>query len=190
MPPRITHKNKGFLPPAAKSTLMTTRLRLTRLELLAMVLGAFMGLVASAPLLWLTAEAHRTGNLGLSRAAQFYVWELTIMWLGGQLTGGLIAAALSRRLSPGSAMAAADNGKGPWTQHLLHLALGTIIIMILAPAPAALVLALIARQADALVEFYLVGGGLIGWQAGVITFVFLYTFKTVEHLSAQRSPSA
>ncbi|MEN6304044.1 MAG: hypothetical protein ABFD96_15035 [Armatimonadia bacterium] len=161
-------------------------LRLAHLELVATGLGAAMGLVAAAPLVWLTVEAQRTGNFGLSRTATFYLWELGALWLGGALTGGWLAALLSRALlreplGAGAADCPAGGGQPvPLARRLLHLVLGTIIIIILAPAPAALVLAFAYRQVAALVDFYLIGGGLIGWQSGVIAFVFLYTFEALE----------
>jgi len=161
-------------------------MRLAHLEFVATGLGAAMGLVAAAPLVWLTVEAQRTGNFGLSRTATFYLWELGALWLGGALTGGWLAALLSRALlrEPLGGRAAdgsADSAQPvPLARRLLHLVLGTIIIIILAPAPAALVLAFAYRQVAALVDFYLIGGGLIGWQSGVIAFVFLYTFEVLE----------
>jgi hypothetical protein len=144
---------------------------LTRLDLLGITLGAILGLVAAGPLVWLSAEAHRTGNVELSRAASLFPRQLLLVWLSSALCGGLLAAALSRL-----------SGRGPrgLAGHLLRLAGGIAMIVLLSPLPAALIAMVVLRSAAAFTAYYVVSGGLIGWQSGVVSFVFLYTFRAVE----------
>lgn len=150
--------------------------RPSRLDLAGAAVGAATGLIAAAPLLWLAAEAHRTGDLTISPSAGFRPLELLVMWAVGALLGGYLAALLTRsfmRLQPFS---------GPhWGQYVLHLLGGASIIIIAAPALPAALLALIATQSRFL-ELYLIAGGLVGWQSGVITLVFLYTFRMLERI--------
>jgi hypothetical protein len=145
--------------------------RLTRLDALGIGLGAALGLMAAAPLLWLSAEAHRTDNPELSRAASLFPRQLLGVWLCSAVVGGLLAAALSRLTGGGAAGMA---------RHLLRLLGGIAAIVLLAPLPAALIATLALRSAEAFTAYYLISGGLIGWQSGVVSFVFLYTFRAAE----------
>ncbi|MHB8994053.1 MAG: hypothetical protein ACYC63_02265 [Armatimonadota bacterium] len=150
--------------------------RPSRLDLAGAAVGALTGLIAAAPLLWLAAEAHRTGDLTMSPAADFRPLELLAMWAVGSLLGGWLAALLTRafmRLQP--------LPRPRWGQYVLHLCGGASIIIIVAPALPAALLALVATQSHFL-EFYLIAGGLVGWQSGVITLVFLYTFRMLERI--------
>ena len=136
-----------------------------------MSLGAALGLVAAGPLVWLSAEAHRTGNAELSPAASLFPRQLLLVWLSSAVVGGLLAAALSRLA-----------GREPrgMARHLLRLLGGIAMIVLLAPLPAALIATLALRSAETFYAYYVVSGGLIGWQSGVVGFVFLYTFRAVE----------
>jgi hypothetical protein len=150
--------------------------RLSRLDLAGAAVGAVTGLIAAAPLLWLAAEAHRVGDFGLSPAASFRPPELLMMWAAGALLGGYLAALLTKafmRLQP--------LPKPHWGQYVLHLFSGASIIIIVAPALPAALLALLNAQSHFL-ELYLIAGGLVGWQSGVITLVFLYTFRMLERI--------
>jgi hypothetical protein len=152
---------------------------LSGVETVGVLLGGAMGLIAAAPLLWLAAEAGRTGNPELHGAARFSLLQLGLLWFSGAVFGGYLAAYLARRLGP--LLVAAGRR---WARHLAHLLGGALLIALLAPAPAAALLALAAGGLTRLPEFYLVGGGLVAWQSGVIAFVFLYTFRTMERLRA------
>ncbi|MGE5530924.1 MAG: hypothetical protein ACM3VW_02245 [Bacteroidota bacterium] len=150
--------------------------RLSWLEIAGAAVGAVTGLIAAAPLLWLASEAHRTGDFSISPAASFKPVELLVMWATGALLGGYLAALLTRafmRLQP--------LPKPHWGQYALHLFGGASIIIIVAPALPAALLALVGAQSHFL-ELYLIAGGLVGWQSGVITLVFLYTFRMLERI--------
>jgi hypothetical protein len=150
--------------------------RLSWLEIAGAAVGAVTGLIAAAPLLWLASEAHRTGDVGISPAASFRPVELLVMWAVGALLGGYLAALLSRafmRLQPLARL--------NWSQYALHLFGGASIIIILAPALPAALLALTGTQ-NHFLELYLIAGGLVGWQSGVIALVFLYTFRMLERI--------
>jgi hypothetical protein len=151
--------------------------RLTRLELVGGAVGAGTGLIAAAPLLWLAAEAHRVNDAGLSPAARFRPWELLVLWGAGALIGAALAAWLTRafvRLS--------DVQRLHWGQHLLHLFAGAVLIIVVAPALPGLLLARLTPGGNDFLACYLVGGTLVGWQSGVIAYVFLYTFRMLDHL--------
>jgi len=144
---------------------------LTRLDALGISLGAALGLAAASPLVWLSAEAHRTGNAELSPAAALYPRALLLVWLSSAVFGGLLAAALSQ-------WATGEDG-GLW-RHAGRLAGGIALIAVLAPLPAGVVAAVALRSATAFMTYYAISGGLIGWQSGVVSFVFLYTFRVME----------
>lgn len=146
--------------------------KLGRLEQVALLLGAVIGLVAAAPLVWLSAEAHRTGHSEFTAAAGLYPTELLLVWLAGAGVGGLLAAQLVRRF------AAADTPPAV-PGHVLRLLGGILVVTILSPLPLALVAMLITRHPQTFSLYYLSSGGLIGWQPGVISFVFLYTFRAL-----------
>lgn len=152
--------------------------RLSGLEILGVLLGAGTGLVSAAPLLWLALEAEQLGNVPLLSTAGFQSWELLVLWAGSALVGGYLAANLTRYLSALNNVAAYR-----WVQYLLHLCVGVVIIMLLAPLPVAL---LLGPWLGGIVQSYVVGGGLVGWQSGVIAFVFLYTFRTLEQIRHTR----
>jgi hypothetical protein len=152
--------------------------QLTRLEQVALLLGALIGLGAAAPLLWLSAEALRTGHTELTAASHLYPRALLLVWLFGALLGGLLAAQLARRLS-------GPEGSISAVGHLGRLVAGTVAVAVLAPLPLALVALAITGHAATFGLYYVASGGLVGWQPGVISFVFLYTFQVLE----QRRPS-
>ena len=150
--------------------------RLSRLDLAGAAVGAVTGLIAAAPLLWLASEAHRTGDVAISPAAGFKPVQLLVMWAVGALLGGYLAALLTRafmRLQPFP--------RPNWGQYVLHLFSGASLIVILAPALPAALLALVGSQSRFL-ELYLIAGGLVGWQSGVIALVFLYTFRMLDRI--------
>lgn len=149
--------------------------KLGGLERVALMLGAAVGLAAAAPMLWLSAEAQRTGQTELTAAAALRPGELLLVWLAGSVFGGVIAALLVRHLR--------GRGKG-LMRHLLYLALGIGVLVLLAPLPLALVVLAVTRQPDEFTLYYISCGGLIGWQPGVISFVFLYTFRALEQRRA------
>lgn len=153
--------------------------RLSRLEFAGAAVGAVTGLIAAAPLLWLAVEAHRTGDVSLSPAARFQPWELVVIWAGGALVGGYLAALLARLLLR---VQETSNQPLKWSHHVLHLLVGAIVIMLVAAAPAAGLLALLNPHPGAFFALYLVAGGLVGWQSGVIALVFLYTFQTLDQI--------
>jgi hypothetical protein len=161
--------------------------RLSRLELAGALVGAATGLIAAAPLLWLAVEAHRTDDVSLSAAARFQPWELIVIWGGGAIVGGYLAALLTRLL-----LRVQEASVRPlrWSQHVLHLLAGAVAIMLVAAAPAAGLLALLNPHPGAFIALYLVAGGLVGWQSGVIALVFLYTFQTLDQIrrNKERNP--
>lgn len=177
---------EGVLPHVVEQTAMDAPhgnskpwWRLSRLETAGAAVGAATGLIAVAPLLWLASEAHRTGDVSLSPAARFQPWELIVVWAGGALVGGYLAALLTRLLLR---VQEAHTRPLKWPQHLLHLLVGTIITMLVAAAPAAGLLALLNPHPGAFFALYLIAGGLVGWQSGVIALVFLYTFQTLDQI--------
>lgn len=147
--------------------------RLGRLEQTALILGAVIGLMAAAPLLWLSSEAHRTHHSELSAAEALYPRELLLVWLAGALVGGMLAAQLARHFTGAGRMPAVPG-------HLARLLGGIIVIALVSPLPLAVIATAISRQPHAFVLYYISSGGLIGWQPGVISFVFLYTFRALE----------
>lgn len=149
--------------------------KLGGLERVALMLGAAVGLAAAAPMLWLSAEAHRTGHAELTPAAALRPVELLLVWLAGSVFGGIIAALLVRYFR--------GRAKG-LLRHLLYLSMGVAAVVVLAPLPLALVILLITRQPGEFTLYYISSGGLIGWQPGVISFVFLYTFRVLEQRRA------
>ena len=157
---------------------------LTRLELVGGAVGAGTGLIAAAPLLWLAVEAHRVHNVGLSPAARFRPWELLVLWGAGALIGALVAAWLTRAF-----LRLNDVQRLHWAQHLLHLFAGAIVIIIAAPALPALLLAWLVPGNNDFLAFYLVGGTLVGWQSGVIAYVFLYTFRMLDAIRSAKEHS-
>lgn len=158
--------------------------RLSRLECWGCLVGAVTGLIAAAPLLWLAAEAHRIGHAELIRAARFQPWELVGLWFGGMLVGSLLAVHLARGLLRVQGLQPVH-----WPQHLLHLFLGAVIIMVVAAVPAALLLGLLQGPRSFL-DLYLIGGGLVGWQSGVIAYVFLYTFNMLDQVRRHKEQPA
>ena len=147
--------------------------RLRRLEQVALALGAVIGLGACAPLVWLSAEAQRTGHTELTAASHLYPGELLLVWLCGALVGGIVAAQLARRLRSSAATASV-------AVHLLRLAGGVALSALLGPLPLALIAMAVTRQPATFSLYYLSSGGLVGWQPGGISFVFLYTFRALE----------
>ena len=153
--------------------------RLSRLEFVGAAVGAATGLIAAAPLLWLAFEAHRTGDISLSPAGRFQPWELLVTWAVSAVVGGYGAALFTRLLLR---VDEATNRPVRWPRYLLHLVAGTLLIMLIAPAPSAALLSHFTPYPGAFFELYLVAGALVGWQSGVIALVFLYTFQTLNHL--------
>jgi hypothetical protein len=148
--------------------------RLGRLEIIALAIGAGIGLMAAAPLLWLSSEAQRTGHSDLGAAATLSPAQLLLVWLIGTVVGGWLAAGLVRRM-----LGAADV-RGGLARHLVQLAVGVILIVLLSPLPLALAAVVGSRQPHVFHLYYISSGGLVGWQPGVISFVFLYTFRVLE----------
>jgi len=148
--------------------------KLQRLEQVALLLGALISLGAAAPLVWLSAEAQRIGHMELTAASHLYPRALLLVWLGGAVVGGLLAATTARRLSHGPA------DRRRLLGHALALAGGAAFIALLAPLPVALVALAVTRQPDTFSLYYVSSGGAVGWQPGVIGFVFLYTFRVLE----------
>lgn len=147
--------------------------KLGRLELVALALGAVVGLAAAAPLVWLSAEALRTGHTELTAASHLYPGELLVVWLCGALIGGVLAAHAVRRMTRGAAVVSP-------AAHVLRLVAGSVVVALLSPLPPALVALALTRQAATFSLYYVSTGGLVGWQPGVISFVFLYTFRVLE----------
>ena len=152
--------------------------RLTKVEMVGVLLGAVMGLAATAPLLWLAAEARRISHPEITPAARFLPGELLLLWLGGSVIGGYLAAHLSRPLRD-LPEAALRRGRLSLLWRLLG---GCLLLVLVAPAPMAIVLGLIKGGPRAIPGVYLVGGALVGWEPAVIAFVFLYTFRLLERL--------
>ncbi|MBU0609793.1 MAG: hypothetical protein KKI08_18050 [Armatimonadetes bacterium] len=148
--------------------------KLQRLEQVALLLGALISLGAAAPLVWLSAEAQRIGHMELTAASHLYPRALLLVWLGGAVVGGLLAAKLARGVSRAAA------GRGGVLGHALRLAGGAWLIAVLSPLPVALVALAVTRQPDTFSLYYVSSGGAVGWQPGVISFVFLYTFRVLE----------
>jgi hypothetical protein len=146
--------------------------RLGRLEQVALVLGALIGLGAAAPLVWLSAEALRTGHTELTAASHLYPRALLLVWLCGALIGGVLAAQLARRLRNGGTMPSA-------AVHFLRVVGSIVLIALLSPLPPALVALAVTFSL-----YYVSSGWLVGWQPGVISFVFLYTFRVLERRRA------
>jgi len=148
--------------------------KLGRLEQVALILGAVVGLGAAAPLVWLSAEALRTGHTELTGASHLYPRALLAVWLASALVGGLLAAQLVRRASGGLA------ARREALSHVLGLVGGSLLIALVSPLPLALVAFAVTREPAVFKLYYVSTGGLVGWQPGVISFVFLYTFRALE----------
>lgn len=146
-----------------------------RSEAVGLAVGALTGLVAATPLLWLAWEARRLEAPQLTPAGQLTALELLLNWVGGVVVGGLLAVNLTRALLRSPEVWAAGIAR-----HLLLILGGGIGVGVLAPLPVALVLAVVTGRVDSLCLLYLLGGGCVGWQPGVIAFVFLYTFSLLE----------
>ena len=85
----------------------------------------------------------------------------------------VLAAHAVRRLSRRAEMASP-------AAHVLCLVAGSAVVALLSPLPPALVALALTRHAATFGLYYVSTGGLVGWQPGVISFVFLYTFRVLE----------
>jgi hypothetical protein len=146
-----------------------------RSEVVGVAMGALTGLVAATPLLWMAWEARRAGLPGWAGGGQLTAMELALNWVGGVVVGGLLAMNLARLLLGSPGLQSAGAGR-----HLLVVVGGSVLVALLAPVPVALGLALAAGQPASIGLWYLLGGGIMGWQPGVIAFVFLYTLGLLE----------
>ena len=153
--------------------------QMSRVDLVGAALGMGVGLVAAGPLMWLAEEARRAGNTDLTPAGRFASWQLLAVWGGGSLVGSFVAAVLARALiRPG----AAARGLAV----AAHLLAGSIVVGVLAPVLPALLLGLREGSLRLAWECYTVAGGFVGWQSGLIAFVFLYTFRWLEQVRRAR----
>lgn len=146
--------------------------------------GLGLGLLGVGPLIWLAAEAHRVGHMELTRAGYFPPSQLALVWLLSALVGGYIAARLTRWLG---ALGAARPRF--WPGHLARLVLACGLTALAAPLLPALILALLRDEPAQFAMCYLVAGGFIGWQSGVIVAVFLYTFRVLQQIRIAREVS-
>jgi hypothetical protein len=144
-------------------------------------LGLGLGLLAAGPLMWLAAEARRIQNFELTPAGRFASWQLMALWLVSSAIGTYLAGVLARALvGPRTAR------PRPWLGAAALLALGSVAVVLAAPVLPALLLGAVAASRLLAWNLYLTAGSFVGWQSGLIAFVFLYTFRWLEQIRRTR----
>ena len=149
---------------------------LSGVEWVGLGLGLALSLAAAALLIAVADEARRLQDLELTQAGRYTAKELWAVWLASSLLGGLGAAWVARRLTVTKSPA----GRRSWRAHLGRLLVGSGLVAVYGPLVPGLVLGAVDGRGLGPVGCYLATGSFIGWQAGMITFVFLYTFHALQ----------
>ncbi|NPV48172.1 MAG: hypothetical protein HPY69_14570 [Armatimonadetes bacterium] len=155
--------------------------RLSRVDAVGAALGLGLGFLAAGPLLWLAAEARRIQNFELTPAGRFAPGQLVALWLVSSVLGSLLAALLARAL-----VGPAGASPRPWWHGVTMMAAGSLVVVVAAPLLPALLLGLLASSRHLALDLYLLAGSFVGWQSGLIAFVFLYTFRWLEQIRRAR----
>lgn len=155
--------------------------RLSRVDAVGVALGLGLGFLAAGPLMWLAAEASRVQNFELTPAGRFATWQLVALWLASSAIGALLAAVLARTL-----VGPREAWPRPWWRAAAVMATGGLVVAVFAPVLPALLLGAWARSGHLALDLYLLAGSFIGWQSGLIAFVFLYTFRWLEQIRRVR----
>lgn len=155
--------------------------RLSRVDAVGAALGLGLGFLAAGPLLWLAAEARRIQNFELTPAGRFAPGQLVTLWLVSSGLGALLAALLARAL-----VGTPEAPPRCWWHGLARMAAGSLVIVAVAPILPALLLGLLANSRHLALDLYLLAGSFVGWQSGLIAFVFLYTFRWLEQIRRAR----
>lgn len=149
--------------------------RFAGVEWVGLGLGLGLSLCAATPLIGMAAEIGRLRQPGLNPLASAGPGELWAVWLASSLLGGCLAIPLARWLA-----CSVPGGRRYWLRHLVRLLGGSGVVGLAGPLIPGVLVGVLNGRGLGVGGCYLAVGGVIGWQAGVIAFVFLYTFRALE----------